>query len=129
MMCVGLLVERDAAHVVAIAAGPDQVDVGGVVGAGDFDLALREVGIEVAAFGEPAGDAGLAGLVDGVVEHRAGPGGEDVEFLLQVTVAAAFALDRDMGIAHAHRRARDHGDGDRGGCLSPRARCTSICGE
>src|SRR5690606_14919257 len=107
------LLEDGRAHVVADAAGPDQVDVGGVLRARHLDPARGEVRVEVTAFGQPAADADLAGLVVGVVEDRAGRRDEVGQVRLQVTVLAALADDRDIGIAHAHRFAGVDADGHR----------------
>ena len=123
MIVFGVCVKVDAAHVVAVAAGPAQVDVGGAVGARHLDPVRGEIGVEIAAFGEAAGDAGLAGFVQRVVEDVAGVRRERAEVLLQVAVAAAFAEDRDVGVAHAHRLAGH--DGDRDGDAGIVARCAS----
>ena len=72
MIALRRLLERDRAHVVAPAAGPDQVDVGGVLRARDLDAARGEVGVEVAAFGEAAVIRALLASYRRVVEHRAG---------------------------------------------------------
>src|SRR5690606_11587530 len=54
---LGRLFEIHATHVVAVAAGPDQVDVGGVLRARDLHAVGREIGVEVAALGQAAGNA------------------------------------------------------------------------
>ena len=108
------LVEGGRPHVVADAAGPGQADVGGVLGAGDFDAAVDEVGIEVTAVGQPAHDLGLAGFVGGVVEDVADLRTERGQVFLEVAVAAARALDAQVRMPDAHRFAlvhlHDHGD-------------------
>ncbi len=81
-----------------------------MLGAGDLDPAVLEVRIQIAALGQAAHDLELAGLVGLVVEHLARARREVLQVLGQVAVAAAFALDADIGIAHAHRFARVHGD-------------------
>src|SRR5690606_9150806 len=108
------LLELHRPHVVALAAGPDQVDVGGVLGTRHLDPPAGEIGVEITAHRQPPADGVLAGLVHGVVEHVAGLRAEFGQVLAQVTVAAALADDRDVVVAHAHRFAgvdRDrHGD-------------------
>ena len=108
------LVEGGRPHVVADAAGPGQVDVGGALGAGDFDPAMDEVGIEITAIGQPAHDLGLAGFVGGVVEDVADLRMERGQVLLQVAVAAAGAFDAQVRVPHPHRFALvdvdHHGD-------------------
>ena len=95
--------EGGRAHVVAAAAVPHQVDVGGMLGARDLDSARGEVGIEVTALGQAAGDADLAGLVGGVVEHVARMRPERSQVLLEIAVLAAFAQDGDVRAPHAYR--------------------------
>src|SRR5690606_2545618 len=104
------LLEADRAHVVALAAGPHQFDVGGQVRAGDLHPARGEVGVEVPALGQPPADPRLAGLVGPVVEDLPGAGFEIGKVLGQVAVAVAGADDRHVRIAHAHRLARVDGD-------------------
>ena len=100
-----ILLEAHRAHVVAAAAVPGQVDVGGVVGAGDLHLALGVVGIEVATLGQAPGDGDLAGFVLGVLEALALARLEGGQVVLQVLVVHRRAGDVDVLAAHGHRGA------------------------
>jgi hypothetical protein len=62
--------------------------------------------------GQAPGDAGLAGFVLHVVEHRAGLRREGVDFLVEVAVVTGVAFDRHGFVAHLHRLAWLDRDGD-----------------
>lgn len=100
-----VLLEAHRAHVVAAAAVPGQVDVGGIVGAGDLHLALGVVGIEVTTLGQAPGDGDLAGFVLGVLEALALARLERGQVILQVLVVHRRAGDVDVLAAHGHRGA------------------------
>ena len=104
--------ERGRPHVVAEAAVPGQVDVGGLVGAGHLDFAGEEIGVEIATFGQAAADPVAAGVVGGVVEHLAHARPEGLEVPGQVGVIAAGADDGHVRLAHPHRLPAVDPDGD-----------------
>ncbi|MNU86927.1 hypothetical protein D3C71_767010 [compost metagenome] len=95
-----ILLEADRPHVVAAAAVPAEEDVGRVLGAGDFHLALGEVGIEITTLGQAPGDGDLAGLVVDRIERLPGLGLERLQVLLQVAVARGRAGDDHLILAH-----------------------------
>ena len=109
---VRCLVECQRAHVVALPAGPGQVDVGCLVCAGHLDPAAGKVGIEVTTHRQAAADGGLAGLVQAVVEDVTRTWQEVLEVIGEIAVAASFSLDGDVETAYPHRRAGIDIDGD-----------------
>src|SRR5690606_27408624 len=98
------------AHRVARAAGPQQVDVGGQLGARDLDPVALQFRVEVAAFGQAAADQRLAGAVADAVEDLARRRLETGDRLAHVAVRFGVALEGDLAVAHPHRFAGDHGD-------------------
>ena len=104
--------ERRLAQRVARTAGPAQVDVRGVVGAGDLDPVRGEIGIEIAMPGQRAADLRFAGFVQAVVEHLALARGEAGERGAHAALVAGIAFDADVPAAHAHRLAGFDADAD-----------------
>jgi hypothetical protein len=76
-----------------------------VLGARDLDAMGCELGIEIAAVGEAAVDARLAGFVDHLVEHVAGRRREAGDRRGEHRVRLARSFDGHAGLAHPHRLA------------------------
>src|SRR5690606_473707 len=122
-----VLAETGPAQQVALAAGPAQVDVGGMRGAGHLDPARGEVGVEITARRQRLADPGAAGVVGLVVEDGALARRERGQRRGHRRVLAGGALDRDPVAAHPHRLARLDGDDDLQLAVASRAVAVARC--